>query len=111
MAVSLTSKQFLQEERWHLYPSMHQMFLTEFFIHLSSIHEFSLILGADMNAAVNLTLDRSCCLNEPSQDASSASLNKLITNLSLAINHSVTYYSFYSNRHTLKLIIYSPLPH
>lgn len=46
------------------------VFDSEFFIHLtdllSSILEFSLILGADMNAVVNPTLDRSCCLNQPS---------------------------------------------
>lgn len=83
---------------------------------LSRMQEFSLILGADMNATFNPVLDRSSCLSQHSQNASSTTLNKFIVDLSLtetfcAINPSVTQHSFYSHRLTLILIIYSLLPH
>lgn len=75
------TKTILSGKMWHSHPFMHPMILTlTFFTYLtdllSSMQEFSLILGADMNATVNPVLDRSSCPSQHSQNASSTTLNK-----------------------------------
>uniref|UniRef100_A0A3Q1FVW2 exodeoxyribonuclease III n=1 Tax=Acanthochromis polyacanthus TaxID=80966 RepID=A0A3Q1FVW2_9TELE len=81
-----------------------------FFTALSEIliemHDFAIIMGADMNAVIDPVLDRSgpACHCSHSQSSLSTSLSKFISDFSLidvfrVINPTVRQYSFYSNRH------------
>lgn len=71
---------------------------------LLQIQDCFLILGANMNAVVDVSLDRSCSHNLPTQSLSSADLCKFISDLSLIdvyriLHPSTRQYTFYSSRH------------
>lgn len=73
---------------------------------MSNMHDFAIIMGADMNAVINPALDCSSPAGHcsHSQSSISASLSKFISDFSLidvfcAVNPTVRQYSFYSNRH------------
>lgn len=71
---------------------------------LTQIHDYSFIIGADMNACVNLTLDKSARLSTPTQIRSSKELQDFLSAFSLVdlyhvVNPTCRQYTFYSARH------------
>lgn len=72
---------------------------------LTELHDFRIIMGADMNTVVDPALDRSSSAGKHSDyHPSSTSLSRFISEFSLidvfrVINPTVKQYSFYSSRH------------
>jgi len=71
---------------------------------LLSIQDCFLIIGADMNAVVDVSLDRSCVQNYSGSSLSSIELCKFMSDLSLIDIYRIFYptkrqYTFYSARH------------
>lgn len=79
---------------------------------LAQLQDFSLIVGADMNACINLALDKSVQKSTFSQLSASKDINNVLTSLSLVdiyriINPTSKQFTFYSARHqTLSRIDY-----
>uniref|UniRef100_A0AAY5KFV5 Endonuclease/exonuclease/phosphatase domain-containing protein n=1 Tax=Esox lucius TaxID=8010 RepID=A0AAY5KFV5_ESOLU len=71
---------------------------------LLRVQDCFLIIGADMNAVVDVSLDRSCVQNYPASSLSSIDLCKFMSDLNLIDVYRIFYptkrqYTFYSARH------------
>uniref|UniRef100_A0A3Q3ETQ5 exodeoxyribonuclease III n=1 Tax=Kryptolebias marmoratus TaxID=37003 RepID=A0A3Q3ETQ5_KRYMA len=86
-------------------PSLYEPdFFSKLISVLTQIHDYSFIIGADMNACVNLTLDKSACLSTSTQIRSSNELQDFLSAFSLVdlyrvVNPTCKQYTFYSARH------------